>query len=84
MFTSQVRNWFGESECPGALTDFIANFHHENSIVPADCPWDSEDGQELASPAHVIRPLLWVVLSRSLLHLKGLEFAAFVHVIRRG
>ena len=31
----------------------------------------------IASPAHVIRPLLWVVLSRSL-HVKALEFAAFV------
>ena len=29
------------------------------------------------SPAHVIRPLLWVVLSRSL-HVKALEFAPFV------
>ena len=32
---------------------------------------------EQASPAHVIRPLLWVVLSRSL-HVKALEFVAFV------
>ena len=30
-----------------------------------------------ASPAHVIRPLLRVVLSRSL-HVKALEFATFV------
>ena len=30
-----------------------------------------------SSPAHVIRPLLLVVLSRSL-HVKALEFAAFV------
>ena len=29
------------------------------------------------SPAYVIRPLLWVVLSR-ILHVKALEFAAFV------
>ena len=32
----------------------------------------------IASPAHVIRPLLlWVVLSRSL-HVKALEFTAYV------
>ena len=34
----------------------------------------------IASPAHVIRPLLEVVLSRSL-HVKALEFASFmIHV----
>ena len=32
---------------------------------------------ELATPAHVMRSLLWVVLSSSL-HVKALEFAAFV------
>ena len=32
---------------------------------------------EPASTAYIIRPLLWIVLSRSL-HLKALEFAAFV------
>ena len=31
----------------------------------------------IACPGHVIRPLLWVVLSRSL-HVKALEFTAFV------
>ena len=31
----------------------------------------------IASPAHVIRPLLSVVLSRSL-HVRALEYAAFV------
>ena len=31
----------------------------------------------IASPAHVIRPLQWVVLSRSL-HVKATEFATFV------
>ena len=33
--------------------------------------------KRISSPAHVIRPLLKVVLSRSL-HVKALEFAAFV------
>ena len=35
-----------------------------------------------ASTGHVIRPLLWVVLSRSL-HVKALEFATFVFVYER-
>ena len=34
------------------------------------------------SPAHVIRPLLWVVLSRSL-HVKALEFGAFGFVFEK-
>ena len=48
-------------------------FHDCNTV-------EKDTSEDLSSPAHVIRPLLWVVLSLSLL-LKALESAAFmVHV----
>ena len=31
----------------GACLDLTVNFHHEHSIVPANCPWVSEDGAVL-------------------------------------
>ena len=55
---------------------------HTASMATSGWPGSCNTGirvtsAELASPAHAIRPSLWVVLSRSL-HVKALEFGAFV------
>ena len=58
----------------------IASNHYIKTAAP-DWPFSCNIRKKvilakLASPAHIIRPLLWLLLSRSL-HVKALEFAAF-------
>ena len=56
-------NWFGKSNCPGVRLVLTVNFRprptfaHENPCYPTNCPWVSEDGQDLG--VHVSRDLSW-------------------------
>ena len=77
-------SWDPSIVMPGSLVEIFSSNHACHSARPMNQVRDRTAGNilfmRIASPAHVIRPFLSVVLSCSL-HVKALEFAPFVVLV---